>query len=131
MKNIFVEIEGVLAEVVQDTEFKSFKPIEETVSIINCLSECHNVILFSTRREEERLAVEDWLMSNGVTVDDVLLRDDHDFSQVVKSRDKIINDFYNDHEDKKLLKTLSVWTNHEKTIESLRDEGIVVVQTGW
>lgn len=136
MKNIFVELEGVLAtpqqsEVYTVDAIRQYKQNHDTVDLVRTLSKSYNIVVFSYSKEDCRLAVEDWICEHNLDVDEVLLRGEHDFLGGLQSRIKMIENYYNFDENKRILKTVAVFTNHEKTIETLRDEEMTVIQTGW
>ena len=134
-KFIFVELEGVLAspkngDIGTHDAIKKYVAREEVIEIINHLSDHFEIVVFSATNEEERTAVEDFLVENNVLTDNVLLRDEYNRGTAANIRNKILSDFFDGNENKRFVDTHSVYTNHEKLTELLLDEEYTVFQVG-
>lgn len=134
-KFIFVELEGVLAtpkngEVGTHEAIKKYFAREEVIEIINLLSNHFEIVVFSATEEEERTAIEDFLVENNVQTDNVLLRDEYNRGTAANVRNKILSDFFDGNENKRFVETHSIYTNHEKFTELLLDEEYTVFQVG-
>lgn len=132
---IFVELEGILAtpkngEVGTLEAIKKYHPREEIISDINHLAEKHDIVVFSVTKEEERQAIEDFLLENNIQTDKVLLRDEYNRSALHIARQKMILDFFDGNDNKMFLETHTVYTNNDKFTDLLRDEEYTVYQVG-
>jgi len=66
-------------------------PVEEMVSLVNCLSVAgHEVIGFTARPERWRKMTMDWMILHGVNLSDVLMRGDDDFRAADKIKMELV-----------------------------------------
>lgn len=134
MSYILVELEGVLATPQgkeRTTEaVRQYRVKEEVIELINNLSDKYDIVVFSSVKEEHRLAVEDFVSTHNIMSDDVVLGCDHVFGASHVVCMKAIKTFFDNDEDKMFLKTHSVFTNNDKLSEILIDEEYTVFNVG-
>lgn len=134
MSYILVELEGVLATP-QGTErnteaVRKYRAKEEVIELVNNLSEQYDVVVFSSTKEEHRLAVEDFISEHNIMTDHILLGCDHTFGNAHVLALKAIKSFFDGNEDKMFLQTHCVFANNDKLSEILIDEEYTVFQIG-
>lgn len=115
-------------DVIRSTDFE---PQKDIIEIINHLSDAYEVYCFSTLPESSRLEISDFLIDNGVQVEDVLLRAEGDWTKFHALRVNYVLDFFSGNVDTAVEKTACIWINNERAAEELRELGFRIISSDW
>ena len=103
----------------------------KTVALINDLSESHEIVVFSTDKEQNRLTYNERLMDLEIGADDLLLQPNEGY---IKHIDLVLNyvlDRFDGHDERAIEQTATIYCNNERIVERLREEGFHCSMTGW
>jgi len=94
-------------------------PIKPLIDLLKGMSETFEIIVYTSMREKYRYQVEQWLTDNEVPADDVIFREDNDYSKNYELFAETISGF----DDVQL-----VIESDMRTIETIRGEGFYVLE---
>lgn len=103
---------------------------KNVAEILEIMGEFYEIVVFSIMNESYRLGIEEWLLENSFTCDELLLREQGDYSKGYELRKSFVLDHFK-NEQAALDKTQAVFTNDERSIELLRELGFLVISTDW
>lgn len=131
-KRIFVELESICPVEGQDYDEVIFNGFDFFArEFLEVFADGHEIFFFSCRRESVRLEVENYLIDNGIPCDELLLRDNGDYSKANELRVNFVLDKFDGNADVAVDSTLFVCLNNEGGVEAFRDLGFKVIQTDW
>ena len=139
--NIFVELESLANSAhrsdykrdraVYDSMASDDEPLDDAIELLEALNQNYTVIIFTTRNQLHEYATTEWLMENDIPCDDLLMRPENDYTPAIELKKSLILDYYKGRDDRMEEETFAIISNHEATVESFREDGFFVIQTGW
>lgn len=104
-------------------EYDEMQPEDEAIvpliQLLTGMSETFDIIVFTSMREKYRYQVEQWLTDNEVPADEVIFREDNDYSKNYELFTETVSGF----DDVQL-----VIESDTRTIETLREAGYYVLE---
>lgn len=123
-KKCFIELEGILIS--PDGE-----PLKDVIEIVNILSDHYDIYAFSVEREGSRMQLEQFLIDNEVSVEELFLRADNDYTKADILRVNFVLDFFSKDIEEALEQTAFIATNRERAVEEFREFGFRVISADW
>lgn len=138
--NIIVDLDGTIAngehrdDLAKAGSWEEFHgrclddtPYLDVVAVIKTLGARFNLIGLTGRNERFRIITLEWFQRYAVTLDELLMRPDNDYSKSPDMKIRMLEERFGSKEEV-LASVLCAFDDHEGVVATMRDYGITVFQ---